>query len=108
MNLTRLFVEEGVVDAGYLHMDGKNLPIVKADVETEYRPDGSPKALSMLLNDKGGGVHRMRAEMLRTVKLPFTGHEGYGSAVMYEALARYEFEGLTGCGIAEYLVRQKP
>jgi hypothetical protein len=27
-------------------------------------------------------------------------------AIMYENLAKYEFEGLTGFGIAEYLVRK--
>ncbi|MBN1677246.1 MAG: phosphoenolpyruvate protein kinase [Candidatus Thermoplasmatota archaeon] len=107
MNLTKLFVENGVVDAGYLHMDGQNVPIVKAEVETEYSPDGSPKALSMVLHDKRGGTHEMTAKVIRTVRLPFAGHEGYGFAVMYETLAQYEFDGLTGCGVAEYLVRQK-
>lgn len=107
MNLTKLFVEEGVVDAGYLHMDGQNLPIVKVEAETEYGPDDSPTALSIVLHDKRGGIHEMRAEVIRTVKLPFTGPEGYGFAVMYESLARYQFGGRTGYGIAEYLVRQR-
>jgi len=107
MNLTELFVEEGVVDAGYLCMDGQNLPIVKADIETDYDTDGSPKALRMVLHDKRGGTHAMRAKVIKTVELPFTGHGGYGSAVMYETLARYEFGDRVGYGIAEYLVRQR-
>jgi len=107
MNLTKLFVEDGVVDAGYLHMDGRNLPIVKVAVETEYASDGGPKRLMMTLHDKRGGAHEMSADIVKTVRLPFTGPEGYGLAVMYETLARYEFGGMTGYGIAEYLVRQK-
>lgn len=106
MNLTKLFVEDGVVDAGYLHKDGQNLPIVKAEVETDYGDDGDPRSLKIVLHDKRGQTHRMSAQVIKTVKLPFTRHEGLGSAIMYETLARYEFNGLTGYGIAEYLVRQ--
>lgn len=106
MNLTKLIVEEGVVDAGYVHRDGRNLPIVKTDVETEYGTDGGPKTLSVVLRDKSGAEHRMKAQVMRTVRLSFTGHEGYGTAVMYETLAQFEYQGLKGYGIAEYLVRQ--
>ncbi len=98
MNVTKLFMNDGVVDAGFVRLDGENLPIVKAEVETEYDPEGAPVCLSMVLHGKLGGTHVIRAKIIKTVKLPFTGREGNGSAVMYEILSRYEFGGRTGTG----------
>ena len=106
MNLTKLMVEEGVVDAGFLFMNGKNLPIVEATVDTKYTEDGSPSSLNILLRDKEGVEHGMKAEVIRRVKLPFVGSGTASMAIMHETLARYEFEGATGFGIAEYLVRK--
>ncbi len=105
MNVTKLFADDGVVDAGFVRLDGRNLPIVKAEVETDHDSEGAPTGLSMVLHDKLGGSHVMTAKVIKTVKLPFTGHEGYGSVVIYETLSKYEFDGRTGYGIAEFLVR---
>jgi hypothetical protein len=41
------------------------------------------------------------------VHLPFASPDGSELSVMYETLARYEYEGMTGYGIAEYLVRKR-
>ncbi len=106
MNLTKLMIEDGVVDAGYLFMGGRNLPLVGANVETDFAADGSPRALSIVLKDKEGGEHRMRADIVRMAKLPFVGSGSAGMAIMYETLAKFDFQGLTGFGIAEYLVRK--
>ena len=35
-NVTKLFVEEGEVSAGFVYLDGRNLPVVKADID--HRP----------------------------------------------------------------------
>jgi len=106
MNLTKLMIEGGVVDAGFVFKDGGNVPIVGADIETDYAPDGGPLALRIVLRDKTGGEYRMKAGIIKTAKLPFVGSGSAGMAIMYENLAKYEFEGLTGFGIAEYLVRK--
>jgi hypothetical protein len=106
MNLTKLMIEGGVVDAGFVFKDGRNVPIVRADIETDYAPDGSPRALRIVLRDKEGEEHRMKADVIRMAKLPFAGSGSAGMAIMYETLAKYEFEGQTGFGIAEYLVRK--
>jgi len=106
MNLTKLMMDEGVVDAGFLFKDGRNVPIVGATVETDYAPDGSPRTLSIVMRDKEGAEHRMKAEIVRIAKLPFAGSGSASMAIMHETLARYEFGGVTGFGIAEYLVRK--
>jgi hypothetical protein len=104
LNVTKLTVDEGVVDAGFIHLDGKNLPVVGAGIDTIYRDNGGPERFEMVLTDDSGCEHRVFAEILREACMPF--HGDGGTSVMYETLARYEFEGRVGYGIAEYLIRQ--
>jgi len=104
LNVTQLTVDEGVVDAGFIHLDGGNLPVMKARIDTAYRDNGGPERFEMALTDDSGREHRVFAEILREACMPF--HGDGGTSVMYETLARYEFEGRVGYGIAEYLIRQ--
>jgi hypothetical protein len=106
LNVTKLFVEQGEVSAGYFHINGRNLPLVKADVRTVLDPDGTPRSLAMSLVDKYGGKHKVTAEVLRMVAMPFPGRDGKTMSVMHETLAEYTFNGRKGYGIAEYLVRK--
>ena len=105
-NVTKLFVEEGEVVAGFFHMNGKSIPLVKADIRTTLDPDGTPRSLAMCLVDKEGGKHKVTAEILREVLMPFPGRDGKTMSVMHETLAEYTFNCQTGYGIAEYLVRK--
>jgi hypothetical protein len=105
LNVTHLVVDQGEVDAGFVHLGGESRPLAAAVIDTTFGPDGSPLTLAMVLKDRQGKEHRVTAEVLRTAMLPFEGGAGL-SAVMYETLARYELEGQTGYGIAEYLIRK--
>jgi hypothetical protein len=106
LNVTKLFVEQGEVSAGYFHINGKNLPLVKADVRTVLDPDGTPRSMAMSLVDKFGGKHKVTAEVIRLVAMPLPSRDGSSVSVMHETLAEYTFNGQKGYGIAEYLVRR--
>jgi hypothetical protein len=106
LNVTKLFVEGGEVTAGFIHLNGRSIPLVKAEVRTELDPNGSPRSLDMVLEDRQGISYRVTAEVLRGVQLPFPGRDGKSVSVMHETLAEYEFDGQKGYGIAEYLVRR--
>ena len=106
LNVTKLFVEGGEVSAGFFHMNGRNIPLVKADIRTVIDPDGTPRSLAMNLVDKDGGKHKVTAEVMREVMMPFPGRDGKSMSVMHETLAEYSFNGQKGYGIAEYLVRK--
>jgi hypothetical protein len=106
-NVTKLYVEEGEVAAGFVHLNGRNLPVVKADIETTLDGDGTPVSQKICLQDKHGGKHHASAEVLREALMPFPSRDGKSMSVMHEALAEYKFRGRKGYGIAEYLVRKK-
>jgi hypothetical protein len=106
LNVTKLFVEEGEVSAGFVYLNGKNLPVVKADVKTTLDADGTPKSLTIDLLDKHGGKHHATAEVMRDALMPFPSRDGKSVSVMHETLAEYKFRGRKGYGIAEYLVRK--
>lgn len=106
LNLTKLVVNEGEVDAGFMHIDGKSRPIVASKVSTRFNDDGSPASLDMRLTDSAGEKYHVSAEVLKKATLPFESPDGQVVSLMYETLARYTFDGQTGYGIAEYLVRK--
>jgi hypothetical protein len=105
-NATRLIVGKDVVDGGFLFKDGDNVPLVKTDIITEYRKDGGPKSIKMWLMEKNGEVHELEADILRSVKMPFSVSTEKSVSVMYETLARFKMGVETGYGIAEYLNRE--
>jgi hypothetical protein len=104
--LQGLVVDGGVVDAGFFHEDGKNFPLVKASIDTLYNQEGGPSSLKMVLLDKNGRTYEVQAEVLRSAVLPFEGSDGKTLSLLHEPLARYSYNGLTGYGIAEYLIRK--
>jgi hypothetical protein len=104
-NLTKLIVEEGVVDAGFIHKNDMNIPIVRSNIETTYDPDGDPLQLRMTLFDKDGRAYGVSAEVMRNAKIPFTGGDGTVTSIMHEGLARYTIDRKIGYGIVEFLTR---
>lgn len=105
LNVTKLVVSEGEVDAGFVHIEGENLPIMKAKINTDYNQDGSPNSFNMELTDKKGDLHKVSAKIIKNVKLPFTSGDGKKQSIMHETLTEYEMNGKIGYGIAEYLIR---
>jgi hypothetical protein len=106
-NVTKLVVEGGEVDAGFFCANGKNYPLVKAEIDTAYNEEGGPSSLGMSLMDKNGQTYKAQAEVMRRAILPFEGREGKALSLLHEPLARYSYNGMTGYGIAEYLIRRK-
>lgn len=106
-NLTKLLVKEGEVDAGFIYIDGENRALVRAEIQSEFGEDGGPKSLKLILHDKDGEEHIISGSVMMGTKLPFAGPDGRSLAIMHETLARYEYRGTTGYGIAEYLTRVK-
>ncbi|MEM2839627.1 MAG: PEP/pyruvate-binding domain-containing protein [Thermoplasmata archaeon] len=105
-NIAKLVGDKGVVDAGFIHLNGRNIPIVDVNIDTKYADDGSPRSLSIQLIDKEGGNHPIHAEVMRGTALPFEGKEEKKLSIMHETLAKYRYKDMTGYGIAEYLIRK--
>jgi len=105
-NFTKLFIRREIVDAGFIHIDGVNRPIVKVNVVTEFNRSGGPESLRTWLTEPDGKVHEIEATIMRTVRLPFAGRIEKTVSVMYETLARFQMGDEIGYGIVEYLVRE--
>uniref|UniRef100_A0A7C3ETP2 Uncharacterized protein n=1 Tax=Candidatus Methanomethylicus mesodigestus TaxID=1867258 RepID=A0A7C3ETP2_9CREN len=106
LNVTKLVVEEGEVDAGFVHYGGRNVPIKSAKVSTAFAQDGAPESLEMALEDADGKVHRLSGIVLKMATLPFKSSDSARLSTLYEPLARFAMGGEVGYGIAEYLVRK--
>lgn len=105
-NLTKLFMDKGEVDAGFIHLDGKNVPIMRADIVTEYNRDGSPNTVYMALHDKEGDVHGVKSVIKHKATLPFASRDGKVTSHMHECLAKFTLDDDVGYGIVEYLIRK--
>jgi len=105
LNVAKLVVDQGVVDAGYIHINGENIPLIESNIRTNYDKDGNPKSMEVLIRDKMGNAYEVSATMLRLARVPFEG-SGNKLSILYEPMARYSIDGLTGYGIAEQLIRK--
>jgi hypothetical protein len=105
-NLTKLFMDKGEVDAGFIHIDGKNVPIMRADIVTEYNRDNSPNTVYMALHDKEGDVHGVKAVVKHKATMPFASRDGKVVSHMHECLAKFTLDDDVGYGIVEYLIRK--
>lgn len=108
LNVTKLVVDQGVVDAGFIHLDGRNIPIMEAKIDTVYGDAGAPESFEMVLKDKEGGSHYVTANIVKKAIMEFPNPEGYGISLMHETLAEYRMDDKVGYGIAEYLIRERP
>ena len=106
-NLTKLIVDQRVVDAGFIYNEGKNEPIIRAEVVTEYAQGGGPANLKAWLTNDKGKVYEIHGEVLRTAKLPFISGLERNIPIMFETLAKFTHGNAVGHGIAEYLIRLK-
>ncbi len=105
-NITKLEMDKGDVDAGFLYLDGEMIPIVKVDVAKEFQADGSPAELYMAFYDKDGNVYGVKGVTKRKAMMHFEGEDKKHHAVMWETLTRFKMDEEVGFGVAEYLIRQ--
>lgn len=105
-NFTKLAVGEKIVDAGFLHVEGVNRPLVKVDINTSFDKRGWPRSLRMWLTEAFGKTREIEATVMRTARLPFAGRIDSSLSIMYESLAKFRMGEDTGYGITEYLVRE--
>ncbi len=105
-NITKLEMDKGDVDAGFLYLDGEMIPIVKVDVAKEFQADGSPAELYMAFYDKDGNVYGVKGVTKRKAMMHFEGEDKKQTAVMWETLTRFKMDEEVGFGVAEYLIRQ--
>jgi hypothetical protein len=56
---------------------------------------------------KKGRTHRVRADVIRRVIIPFTSRDGRSLSIIHENLARYEMNSELGYGIAKYLIKAR-
>jgi hypothetical protein len=106
LNVTKLVVEQGEVDAGFIHVNGRNIPIMAAKIDTIFNNDGSPGSFNMELEDKNGDIYKVSAIVKKRAMMPFESPDKKTVSIMHETLAQYELNGMKGFGIAEYLMRK--
>jgi hypothetical protein len=107
LNVTKLVVDQGEVDAGFVHLDGRNVPLEEVTIDTVYGEAGSPQSFEMLMRDSEGGEHQVSARVIRRAIMEFPRPEGHGISLMHETLTEYRMGDRVGYGIAEYLIRER-
>jgi hypothetical protein len=105
LNLTKLVTEEGTVDAGFVFLDGRNIPVVRADMNVNMDFGKNPMSFDMTLPDVEGGAHRVFASVMKRVGVHFKSADDKSMATMNETLTRYTAAGKNGYGIAEFLAK---
>lgn len=105
-NLSRVAIESVDIFNGFLCHGGRNYPLRRAKLTTEFEDDGTTqKALSFTFEDTSGMTVDVSGEVLTVIPLDLRSR---GHATMVnEGLAKYTWEGRTGYGIAEYLHQMK-
>ncbi|MBU1671390.1 MAG: hypothetical protein KKF41_02090 [Actinobacteria bacterium] len=101
-NLSRVAIKSVDVFNGFLCYGGRNHPVRRADLHTEFEDDGrTQRSLRFSFEDVEGRTVEVEGQVLTVIPLDLRsrGH----STVVNEGLARYRWEGREGYGIAEYL-----
>jgi hypothetical protein len=101
-NLSRVAIASVDVFNGFITRGGRNYPIRRAALETEFEEDDlTQRSLRFRVEDTGGKVVEVAADV-RTViplRLESDGH----TTLVNEAFAEYRLGDRVGYGIAEYL-----
>ncbi len=108
LNITKVWIDERTtIDAGFIHDEGKNRPIVRSDMVVEESERGSPSIVYMAVYDSEGEVLGVKAKIEHCAQLTFDGKDQRMSAKMQECLARFTISDGddVGFGIVEYLRR---
>lgn len=105
LNLTRLVSDDGVVDAGFVFQEGRNIPVVSADLRVNMDFGKNPMSFETTLRDGDGGIHKVFGSVVKRMPMQFKSDDSDIVASVNETLSRYNFAGKTGYGIAEFLHR---
>lgn len=105
-NITKVVMDKGEIDAGFLFQDGQMIPLNKVDIAIEHHADGSPSELYMAMYDNDNNVYGCKGVTKKKAMLKFEGEDKKHHAVMWETLTKFKIDDDTGFGIAEYLFRK--
>jgi hypothetical protein len=98
----RIGTPAGDLHRGWVWKDGAATSIRDWSVRSELADDGVTHRVShVVATDKRDRRHTLRGEVMRVYGVPH--RTGERSTVVNEGLARWEYEGRVGYGIAEYL-----
>lgn len=106
-NLSRVVIGSVDVFNGFISRGGRNYPLRRAKLETEFEADGvTQKELRLGMEDTGGKTIEVTGRVLTVIPLDLSsrGH----STLVNEALAEYAWEDKKALGIAEYLHQIRP
>jgi hypothetical protein len=105
-NLSRVAIESVDVFNGFLCYGGRNHPVRRAELETEFEDDGlTQKVVRFRFEDVGGRTIEVEGDVLTVIPLDL--HSRGHDTIVNEGLARYRWEGREAYGIAEYLHQMK-
>ncbi len=106
-NLSRVLIKSVDLFNGYVCRSGRNIPLRRAWLDTDFEEDGiTQKAVRLLLQDKTGWEAEVEG-VPRTV-VPLVLQEGSHRTVVNEAFTLYRWQGRKGYGISEYLHQLGP
>jgi len=101
-NLSRVVIRSLDIYNGYVCRSGKNVPLRRAWLDTEFEPDGvTQKRVLLRIQDAEGWEADIEGRP-RTV-VPLLLRDGDHRTLVNEAFTAYRWEGRTGYGISEYL-----
>lgn len=103
-NITKLSVSEGDIDAGFIHINGKNHPIKKITIDTAYSKHHEPLLFNLSMTTSLDKVFDVQGAVKDKIHVPF--EQNKTKSMMYENLAKYTYKNEIGYGIAEYLIKQ--
>ncbi len=103
-NITKLTVAEGDIDAGFIHVNKRNLPIKQVSIDTAYSKHNEPILFTLSLTTITDENFEVQASVKDKIHVPF--QNGKTKSMMYENLAKYTYNDRVGYGIAEYLIKQ--
>lgn len=103
-NITKLTVEQGDIDAGFIHINKKNHPIKNVTIDTAYSKHHEPILFNVSMTTTSNKVFDVQASVKDKIHVPF--ENGKMKSMMYENLAKYTYKNDVGYGIAEYLIKQ--
>ena len=105
LNVTRLATAEEIVEAGFVFQDGRNVPVIRTDLNVNADFSRNIKSFDMTLHDAEGNSHKVFGSIMKKVDVHHMSPDGKSMATVNETLARYTIAGKNGYGIAEFLQR---
>ncbi len=86
--------------AGYIFNSQRNLEIISSEIKDQYANDmGEPRGCEISFTDERKDAHRVICEVICSVPIPMP------KCIIYETIAKMEYENEVGFGLMERLVR---